>query len=317
MTVPAATPTPSATSTVDDTDLRLLRALERDGRASVMHLAAELGLSRSTIHTRLSELREQDAFRVVGLVHPGHLGRPVVVVFVIRAGGNPSDVLSSVWQLPEIRWASSMTDAKTIMAQAAFPHLTAVSEFLDQRLRRHPGVWDVEPHVITSVYNSAPHADTPVLPAWYTADSPRPLDPIDLSIAQALQADGRMPFARIADTAGLSVAAVRQRALKLVTAGIVQIKTLVNPAMVGLRGLGVVGVTVRGDASAITRKITELDGVHYVDQTLGTYAVLAQFHCPSLSDLAHRRQQIDQIEGVRSTELFQLHESPSYGGSWA
>jgi DNA-binding Lrp family transcriptional regulator len=126
-----------------------------------------------------------------------------------------------------------------------------------------------------------------------------------------------MPFARIADTAGLSVAAVRQRALKLLTAGIVQIKTIVNPAMVGLRGLGVVDVTVRGDASAITRKITELDGLHYVDQTLGTYAVLAQFHCPSLSDLTHRRQQIDQIEGVRSTELFQLHESPSYDGSWA
>ena len=41
---------------LDDTDQRLIAALRRDGRASVSDLAAQLGLSRATVRTRIERL---------------------------------------------------------------------------------------------------------------------------------------------------------------------------------------------------------------------------------------------------------------------
>ncbi|WP_370343329.1 Lrp/AsnC family transcriptional regulator, partial [Pararhodobacter marinus] len=42
----------------DDTDLRLIAALRRDGRAGLATLAADLGLSRNTLRARLNRLIE-------------------------------------------------------------------------------------------------------------------------------------------------------------------------------------------------------------------------------------------------------------------
>ncbi|MGC9368880.1 MAG: Lrp/AsnC family transcriptional regulator [Paracoccaceae bacterium] len=42
---------------MDDTDRRLLAALRRDSRAALSDLAAELGISRATVRTRIERLR--------------------------------------------------------------------------------------------------------------------------------------------------------------------------------------------------------------------------------------------------------------------
>ena len=41
---------------MDDTDLRLIAVLKRDGRAALGDLALHLGLSRATVRTRLARL---------------------------------------------------------------------------------------------------------------------------------------------------------------------------------------------------------------------------------------------------------------------
>ncbi len=40
-------------TTLDDTDRRILLALDRDPRATVAQLALTLGLARGTVHSRL------------------------------------------------------------------------------------------------------------------------------------------------------------------------------------------------------------------------------------------------------------------------
>lgn len=44
---------------MDQTDQRLIAALRRDGRASVMTLAETLGVSRATVRNRLARLQQQ------------------------------------------------------------------------------------------------------------------------------------------------------------------------------------------------------------------------------------------------------------------
>ncbi|MEM8869263.1 MAG: Lrp/AsnC family transcriptional regulator [Pseudomonadota bacterium] len=48
---------------LDDTDRRLIAALNRDGRASVTQLAADLGLARATVQARLTRLTQSQVIR--------------------------------------------------------------------------------------------------------------------------------------------------------------------------------------------------------------------------------------------------------------
>jgi len=44
---------------VDDLDIRLIKALKRDGRAAVSDLAADLGVTRATVKARIDRLRSR------------------------------------------------------------------------------------------------------------------------------------------------------------------------------------------------------------------------------------------------------------------
>lgn len=302
---------------VDHIDRELLEALQRDARTTVMRLATDLGIARSTVHARLAALKSRDAFKVTGLVDPAYLGRPVVVVFIVQTHLPPAQVLDYVWQLPNVAWAASMTDGVTVVLQASFTSLAEVSTFLDTSLRSHAGIRSVDPHIITSVVNPATTPGTEPPTAWLTAHNHRVLSDIDLAIAKALQTDGRASYGRIAEATGLSVAATRQRTLKLISSGVVQIRTMVDPSVLGQFGLGILCIEVRDDAATVAMQVVRLDDVHYVDQTLGRYPVLAEFHCANVDALLKRRRQVEELAGVSSARLLQIQSSPSYGGAWS
>ncbi|HVJ97948.1 MAG TPA: AsnC family transcriptional regulator, partial [Acidimicrobiia bacterium] len=54
-----------------------------------------------------------------------------------------------------------------------------------------------------------------------------------MQIIRALQADGRRPYTSIAREVGLSEAAVRSRAQRLLDAGVMQIAAVTDPLRVG------------------------------------------------------------------------------------
>ena len=61
------------------------------------------------------------------------------------------------------------------------------------------------------------------------------LDDKDRTIIELLQADGRMPFTKIATEVGLTEGAIRQRVQRLSDAGVMQIVAVTDPLSLGLR----------------------------------------------------------------------------------
>ena len=60
---------------VDDIDIRLLRALSQDPRATVVALAENTGLARNTVHSRLAKLETGGALQSFERrLHPAALG---------------------------------------------------------------------------------------------------------------------------------------------------------------------------------------------------------------------------------------------------
>ncbi|MFC6767389.1 Lrp/AsnC family transcriptional regulator [Natrinema soli] len=70
-----------ATPDLDENDLKILRQLERSDEKNLEELAADLDLSKSTIHYRLNRLKESDVITdVSATIDPRALGMAMVVI---------------------------------------------------------------------------------------------------------------------------------------------------------------------------------------------------------------------------------------------
>jgi DNA-binding Lrp family transcriptional regulator len=100
---------------VDETDARLLLALTRNPRATVVALAEEVGLTRNTVQARLARLEERGVLRTFERrIDPAALGYPltayVTVQVVQRRLGPVADALERIPEVLEVQGLSGQGD---------------------------------------------------------------------------------------------------------------------------------------------------------------------------------------------------------------
>jgi Lrp/AsnC family transcriptional regulator for asnA, asnC and gidA len=131
------------------------------------------------------------------------------------------------------------------------------------------------------------------------------LDEVSMQIIRALQADGRRPYTSIAREVGLSEAAVRSRAQRLLDAGVMQIAAVTDPLRVGRHRQAMVGVKADGDVRDVARRLAASDEIDYVVITSGSYDVLVELTARDDEHLLEViNAQIRQVDGVREAEVF-------------
>jgi Lrp/AsnC family transcriptional regulator for asnA, asnC and gidA len=131
------------------------------------------------------------------------------------------------------------------------------------------------------------------------------LDDVNKQIIEHLQRDGRMSYATLAKTIGLSEAAVRQRVQRLLDHGLMQIVAVTDPLTLGFARQAMVGVKVLGDMRRIADEIAAIPEVDYVVICAGGYDMLVELVCTDdehLLELLNDR--IRAIDGVSATETF-------------
>ena len=131
------------------------------------------------------------------------------------------------------------------------------------------------------------------------------LDDVGQAIIEQLQQDGRRPYATIGKAVGLSEAAVRQRVLKLIEAGVVQIVAVTDPIQVGLYRQAMIAIQANGDIEVITSALTDIREVVYIVVVAGSVDVLAEVVVADDEHLLHLvNSRIRTIPGVYRTETF-------------
>jgi Lrp/AsnC family transcriptional regulator, regulator for asnA, asnC and gidA len=131
------------------------------------------------------------------------------------------------------------------------------------------------------------------------------LDDINKRIIEHLQRDGRMSYATLAKTIGLSEAAVRQRVQRLLDGGLMQIVAVTDPLTLGFARQAMVGVKVTGDLRSVADDIATIPEVDYVVICAGGYDMLVELVCTDdehLLDLLNDK--IRTVKGVAATETF-------------
>jgi len=132
---------------------------------------------------------------------------------------------------------------------------------------------------------------------------PRRIDGLDQGIIEALQANGRESFRRIATRLGVSEATVRARYTRLSADDILQVVAVTNPLGLGFEQ-ALVGVKTTGAPQPVADEIASWPEADYVVVTAGQYDLLVECVGSDRGELLEVTNRMRALDGVASTETF-------------
>ena len=130
------------------------------------------------------------------------------------------------------------------------------------------------------------------------------LDDISKRIIEQLQEDGRRSYAAIAESVGLSDAAVRQRIKRLIDSKLLEIVAVTDPLRVGFTRQAMIGVRVTGQVGDIAQALESFAEVSYIVLTAGQYDLLVEVVCEDDDHLLRLLSRMRELPAVQSTETF-------------
>ncbi|MCU6482063.1 Lrp/AsnC family transcriptional regulator for asnA, asnC and gidA [Arthrobacter silviterrae] len=130
------------------------------------------------------------------------------------------------------------------------------------------------------------------------------LDEISKRIIEQLQEDGRRSYAAIAESVGLSDAAVRQRIKRLIDSKLLEIVAVTDPLRVGFTRQAMIGVRINGQLGDVAKALESFSEVSYIVLTAGQYDLLVEVVCEDDDHLLRLLGRMRELPAVTSTETF-------------
>lgn len=129
------------------------------------------------------------------------------------------------------------------------------------------------------------------------------VDDLDRAIIEALQANGRESFRRIAARLNVSEGTVRARYARLTSDGILQVVAVTNPLGLGF-DQALIGVKTTGAPGVVADEIAKWAEADYVVVTAGRFDLVVEVVANDRQDLLDITNRMRALEGVVSTETF-------------
>jgi Lrp/AsnC family transcriptional regulator, regulator for asnA, asnC and gidA len=144
----------------DQLDRRVIRLLQKDGRASSAEISRQLGASERTIRNRINRLIEHQAILPTVVVNHRRFGYQTAVdIFCEVDISRMAEICQALAQLPEVNYIAYSTGDQDLSIQALLESSDAVYEFV-QRLAAIPGVQRTKtvlvPRILKNTYEWIP-----------------------------------------------------------------------------------------------------------------------------------------------------------------
>ncbi|NLS44543.1 MAG: Lrp/AsnC family transcriptional regulator [Firmicutes bacterium] len=144
------------------------------------------------------------------------------------------------------------------------------------------------------------------------------LNQLDRDIIFYLQNDGRTPFTFIAQELGVAEGTVRKRVSRLIEDGVIEIKAVVNPFMLGMNFVAVIGLDIEGDSpEEVVAKLAEAPQVRYIVVCAGVHDVMVEAIFSTNEELyMFLTQTLRQIPGIRNSKTSLVLKVCKESSSW-
>ena len=224
---------------LDDGDLGLVEALQRDPRAPWTTVAEVVGTNAVTASRRWDRLRSTGAAWVTGT--PGLGSYHARCLAYVDVSCLPSAKTWVAHELAGDAHALSIditAGGRDLLLTVAAVDLPTLGRYLLERLDRVPGVTGTRARIATRLYAEGSLWRLGVLPAAGEV-APLPptrtitLDTVDRELMSALGADGRASYATLAQATGISQPTARRRVDRLISSGAVLLRADVAAPLAG------------------------------------------------------------------------------------
>ena len=130
---------------LDETDLKIIDAMRKDGRVAFAQIAEQLGVSPGMIRQRYSRLVDQGYLRVVAITNPLRMGFKTMAMIGIRADGSKLlDVAERVSKLDEVIYMIISSGRFDIFAEVVCRDHEGLLRFITEKLSVIDGVRESE-----------------------------------------------------------------------------------------------------------------------------------------------------------------------------
>lgn len=144
--------TMTQTFSYDATDLNIVEQLRRNGRANNQQIAEKLGLTATTVSTRIKRMEDADQLRVVAVSDFTAHGFNVLLRIAVEVDGRPaSEVATELAALPEVFATHMVTGRYDIDMLVALHDFDDLSQFLLEDLSGIRGIRSLTPAVVVDI----------------------------------------------------------------------------------------------------------------------------------------------------------------------
>lgn len=274
-------PTPSAT--LDTLDLRIVNALQIDGRAPWRKIAAVLGQPERSVARRGSELLARGLVSVIGM-RPR--GSQAVLRLQCQPGMN-AITAQALAQRKDTTFSYVMTGGADVVAElmtdsAQFAHA------LGNEIQATPGLVRAISlpalHYFRTIRgwtaNALSETEVAALRTELTSDTQpdydQTLSPHDDALIEVLVEDGRAPLEAIARRIGVSESTAARRLEYLLRQRLVVIRALIEPRLVGLPAEAMLWITTSpSKVERVGQALAALPEVRYAVAVAGAHQIVA------------------------------------------
>lgn len=275
-------------------DTEIIRALQRDGRTSVLDLARAHGVSRHVIAERLRLLTERDGLRVVAALDPGVAGHHVLTHSMVRIDGPVQPIAEEVARLPNAVFVSIASGKRPLVFESRHG---SSQELLDtlETVRAISGVREIR---VTTYVD--------VLRGFFVPQRREDiaLDTLDFELIAALQADGRTSYRTLAEVVHRSPSAVRSRVQRLISAGVIRIAAIKSGGLSASRFATGLGITLAGRSEPVREFILESDSIEFAARSHGAHDFVATAVGPSSTEVLATVEALRSLNEVSAVETW-------------
>lgn len=294
---------------LDEDDLALLEALQREPRARWNEVADVVGTNAVTARRRWERLRASGAAWVTGT--PGWGTWDAQCLAYVDVSCEPRAKTRVAEQVAADTHALSVditAGSSDLLVTVAAMDLPTLGHYLLERLDRVPGVTATRTRIATGLHAEGSLWRLGVLPPGRPVPGPgafvrtAPLGQLDRDLLVALGRDGRASYAALAEATGTSQPTARRRVDRLIASGAVLLRTEVAAPLAGWP----VAVVIWADAPAgrlddVAAQIGQLRQVRLCATLASTPSLVVVAWLASLDEL-HRFEQ-SLVQGVAGAEV--------------
>ncbi|MFJ8791263.1 Lrp/AsnC family transcriptional regulator [Streptomyces sp. NPDC102462] len=292
------------TDTIDELDRRVIAALQLNGRARWNAVAHWVGVNESTVRRRYKALRERGLLRVVGTLELDRTRAGSATFLRVQAKpGRGLDLAERFVASPDVRFVAVVTGATDLVVDFVARDNDEMMRMLFPDLPGADLIAGTEAVPVILAFTSAAMWDTGLLPEAAAADlrpasltspcdradwdaEPRTLSPLEREIAAALREDGRTQVSTLARELGHTESGITRAMERLIARGILQFRTLVDPALLGYDAEFMLWLSIEPDRlDAAGRQLARHPGTKFLGAATGRFNLVGHMVLPRRVDL--------------------------------